>query len=581
MKRVFLAAVAAAVGMAALAIGATPALAAKVCVSVKPKCFSSLADAIAAAQPGDTIKLEKGTFAGGVVITTSMTIQGAGDGKSIINGGGDGPVIRIGEDFTPTQLMPTVTIKGVTITGGTNGSYPASINSIGGGILLPPGSDANGDQATGATLTIKDSTITGNRAVPDTNAPFGPPCPPSGDPCPFGRGMGGGIASYGNLTLENVVVSNNLVGGPTSSDADGGGILIGFGGSLVMKKSKVMNNAATVSAPAGRFAEGGGLLAQDQTPVTIKDSAFTGNLSHLDSTLPFSFIDEFGELQTIDMLANGGGMHLGDGGSATIDGVKIDANRAEAITPNAEAPVFDAGLCTCGNVTLSMKNSEINNNKVVNTVQSLADTGPTGPSAFEADGASTIDKVTVKGNTLVLTESGDGGAIGAVAFLPPPPPPGTPSVSMTNSEISGNTTTVNSSGFGSVFGGGLGNQGPATLTNDTIQGNVGTVNAPSGAAQGGGIWNGMFFSDGPSSSIAIQKTKATGNALNGGGGVARSGGGLYSCGFPFTLTNSQITGNTPDQIAACSGGPFAAAAVSLPASAGRHGDARAPSYKTR
>ena len=103
-----------------------------------------------------------------------------------------------------------MTVTGVTITGGvaiSNPTDPAGTRDFGGGIAIPWA--ANG--GTGATVTISDSVVTGNRASPTTTTPSGSAQCPSG-PCAFARGDGGGVGNYGNLTLIRTTLSNNVAG---------------------------------------------------------------------------------------------------------------------------------------------------------------------------------------------------------------------------------------------------------------------------------------------------------------------------------------------------------------------------------
>ena len=93
---------------------AQSALAASLCVGSQPGCFATLQAAVGAARNGDTITIAPGTYAGGVTIDVSVTIIGAGAGVTIISGGG--PVLTIGNFGSVSE--PSVTIEGVTITGG-------------------------------------------------------------------------------------------------------------------------------------------------------------------------------------------------------------------------------------------------------------------------------------------------------------------------------------------------------------------------------------------------------------------------------------------------------------------------------
>ena len=144
-------------------------------------------------------------------------------------------MLQIGEFFGASE--PTVSISGVTIAGGATSSSPQAdlffgvpgVWAIGGGVYIPPDDGFN----PGATVTITDSAISDNTASPtatfvDPSNPMWPVCP-SGF-CPFAGASGGGIASDGRLTLTRVTVSDNRAIGPVASDADGGGIYVGFAG---------------------------------------------------------------------------------------------------------------------------------------------------------------------------------------------------------------------------------------------------------------------------------------------------------------------------------------------------------------
>jgi len=136
-------------------------------------CFPTIQAAVAAAHDGDTITIGAGEFAGGISIDKSVSLTGAGADRTTIRGGG--PVLTLGVLRAASE--PTVTIAGVTITGGVSTSSLVRGNpefkASGGGIEIPPGAG----QAVGATVTISNSVITGNRATPNAAAPLGPPCP--------------------------------------------------------------------------------------------------------------------------------------------------------------------------------------------------------------------------------------------------------------------------------------------------------------------------------------------------------------------------------------------------------------------
>src|SRR5438270_14010620 len=72
----------------------TAASAATVRVCPRGCAYSQLADAAAVAHDGDRLSVADGTYRGGFAITKSLTIDGAGAGRTTIKGGG--PVITVG-----------------------------------------------------------------------------------------------------------------------------------------------------------------------------------------------------------------------------------------------------------------------------------------------------------------------------------------------------------------------------------------------------------------------------------------------------------------------------------------------------
>src|SRR3954454_946256 len=114
MKRPILATCLTAAGLVGLGVDASPISRAIVCVGGKASCFPTLQAAVDAAHNGDTISIAPGTYAGGVTIDVSVKLVGAGSGSTIISGGGS--VLTIGTFGASSE--PTVSIEGVTITGG-------------------------------------------------------------------------------------------------------------------------------------------------------------------------------------------------------------------------------------------------------------------------------------------------------------------------------------------------------------------------------------------------------------------------------------------------------------------------------
>src|SRR5213592_2692185 len=146
--------------------------AASLCVGSQPGCYGSIQAAVDAAPDGATITVRPGTYAGGITIAKSLTLRGAAAAATVISGGG--PVLTIGTDGALTE--PTVSLSGITITGGLNtASYGLVGGVLGGGVSVPP--SASG---LGATVTISDSVVSGNRAAPASTVPGCDPFPFAG-----------------------------------------------------------------------------------------------------------------------------------------------------------------------------------------------------------------------------------------------------------------------------------------------------------------------------------------------------------------------------------------------------------------
>ncbi len=470
-------------------------------------------------------------------MTHSVRIIGAGAGRTVIRGGG--PVVTIGTYLAASE--PTVSIDGVTITGGVTHTSPLSDDWIGapnviadgGGVEIAP----SADHGTGATVRISNSAITGNRSVPTATVPSGLPC--SGGICPFAWAKGGGIDNWGDLTLVGTTVSDNVAAGD-ASDANGGGIDSWWPSSLTIAHSHVDGNRAIASVPNGRYAEGGGIFTDQGIHLTITDSSVSGNTASLTSRQPF----DVGGGNTLDMNTNGGGIHVGDGSTISIVSTAIDANLVSATDPYGRPVAFDAGLHP-GDGPLTLRNGSISNNRTVLVAASSEAVGPSG-TALDLNGPSTVSGMRITGNvTSVSSRSGLAWASGGVYS-------GATGVgsAISDSVIGGNTATATAHGGKAlVWGGGVINEGVLTLRNDQVKGNTGTASGSSGEALGGGIYNGLIGLPDPPV-LTLSGTTVTGNRVTGSAGITLQGGGIFST-APVTRSGSSISGNTPDNCVGC------------------------------
>ena len=497
----------------------------------------SLQTRIDQSRPGDTIRLTRGTYPGPLRIDHSLTLAGAGANATVIRGGG--PVVRID---SPTATPPTVQIEGVTITGGVTTSSdhcgplcgPEYVGgtALGGGIEVAPAPN----DGVGATVIVRDSVVTGNRAANgETVSSIRAVCP--GGPCRFGLGSGGGIDNWGNLTLVRTRVTNNQAGGPISSDATGGGIASGAG-SLTLDHSVVGENHAVAVPPYGRFAEGGGLFVSAGA-LTVRASLIDGNAANLTSSFPAKVSDV-----GVDMNANSGGIHVGDGVPTTIDDSSISRNEVTATDPIGASLAFDAALLI-GHSPATISDTIIDANRISAVSLNTSDTGSAG-SIVELDAGGTITRTAITRNTM-LQRSTQGlasvnGALTVANFDGNPKP-----LVITDSVVAGNSATaITRTGDAVVQGAGVFNDSLLTLRRVLVHDNTANADGPSGRAEGGGIWNSDEFT-GPPVELTLDHVAVTGNALLGGRAIERRGGGLYTT-YPFTQTATVIGRNAPDQV---------------------------------
>jgi hypothetical protein len=493
------------------------------CVGNGPGCFATIQAALDAAPDGATIRILAGTFSGGITIEKSVQLKGVGAARTIVRGGG--PVLTIGTDGAATE--PTVSISGLTVTGGVNTGD--GNEARGGGLLIPAA--ANG--GTGAIVTVSDSAIVGNRATPTVAEPTGPPCP--GGPCGYALGNGGGIASWGNLTLRRTIVARNEAGGAVASDAHGGGIWSAGVATLTLLESAFVDNATRVVSPNGRFAVGGGVHIQDGGGLRIEDGVISGNSVSLTSELP-------GGIKG-GMIANGGGVHVGDGSNVTIERTRIDGNSLLVDDVNGQPSGFDAGMIV-GVSTLVLRDSSVSGNRVIARVAATDDNGGSG-GALELDGTATLENVRVSGNSTRVTAQGNAAAYGALQVFGQGG-----AVVIRDSTISGNVLHSSSvEGDATAQGAGLVNNGLLDLRSVRISGNAARATGPSGFAQGGGIWNGVVFVP-PPVQLQLVDTLVTRNSVESGSGLPALGGGVYTA-FPIEATRSRIAANMPDDCFGC------------------------------
>lgn len=502
-------------------------------------CYATLAAAVAAAQNGDTIRINPGTYAGGVTITTSVSLAGAGAQRTTIRGGG--PVMTLGAFGSTTE--PTVSIDGVTITGGTTTTSAQSrawvgedgVFAFGGGIEIPPNADYSG----GATVTISNSVIAGNRATPTVALGCNDPC------AHYASGGGGGVDSWGTLTLVGSAVRGNIAGSTSgtgvTSEAVGGAILSHLS-SLTVQHSEISNNTASAIAPNGQFADGGGIMVQGGS-LTVDASSVIGNRASLQTSYS-------GDIET---NANAGGIHIdgdddcGDPGncaSASITASVVSGNAASATNSAGDAVAFCGGICNDGVVGLAR--TTVSGNSVSaasSTAGASADSGGLGQG-----GPGMISDSTLTNNSVsALGSTGD--SVAQAGGLSTGDQDVTTTISRTT--ISGNHVSAwSAAGNAVVFGGGMSNGGLLDVDASDVSHNIAQAKGPAGSAHGGGIWN-SDFGGGAGSTMTLTNSTVRSNSLVAQKGLDSSGGGIFNT-AAVVFGGDVIRSNSPDNCAGVS-----------------------------
>jgi predicted outer membrane repeat protein len=242
-----------------------------------------------------------------------------------------------------------------------------------------------------------------------------------------GLGGGGGIRSVGNLTLEDVIVTNNMAA------HDGGGIH--STGNIMLLSSTVSGNEVTV------VRHGGGVYAAGTASLintTVNDNASHGRGGGV--------FGEDGSTLTITNSTIRENVAAGEGGGIRGPNITIQVS-----TISGNTGISGGGIRSTGQVTIT--DSTLSDNSV-----SLDGGGAM------INGTLNLDRVTVNGNNALNRGGGlfvQGNAI------------------VTNSTISGNST-------GGLGGGIFMDQGTlrnVTITGNTAGGRGGGVSATTGAIQ--------------------------------------------------------------------------------------------------
>jgi hypothetical protein len=307
-------------------------------------------------------------FFGGAISSESISLLTVADSVLTGNAAGAGGAIYTAGDLT---------ILNSTIGGA--GALANTAAAGGGGIFT---------YLNTATVTVKNSTITGNTAVAN----------------------GGGISTYGDVVVENSTISNNKT---TGAGTWGGGI---YAGTVALQNSTVSGNEAAddgggIYAGPGTFGSGTGV-------VTIKNSTVSGNNSGGQGGGVFAQGNVSVEKSTI----GGATANTSDSDGGGIFGARAVTVTQSTISGNEAAGGASDGGGIYANGTLILRHSTVSGNK--------ADDDGGGVYGFTV----VIQNSTITGNRADADNSTVGTGGGAYVFT---------AFRMTNSIVVGNTDDGN------------------------------------------------------------------------------------------------------------------------------------------
>jgi hypothetical protein len=462
-----------------MARGVTPALAQvnRAGTSIRcvqpgnPSCSATIQAALAAANPGDTIRVAAGIYVEYVTISKTVTLEGGWNASftardpqvnvtTIRPPNASFSVVFIQGKFDdPAAVAPT--LDGFTITGGGGGNH-------GGGLRI-----------TSSDALVRNNVITGNvgyllgggvwvqNGAPilqnnriennHVNNNFG--------------GWGGGIElESARATLTGNVIANNVI---SDSVGYGGGIAIEGGGPLTLTQNTIIDNVAaalTSTTPIYDAGYGGGISVENAR-VNLTGNLIQENLAS--GIKAFSFGGSYGY---------GGGVYIHNSSAFTLTGNTIITNTASykyylypsggglqieasagSLTNNviggnhANGNVLfgDGGGLAIYTSTLSIKGG-----RILNNVTSINDEGY-GGGLYARSSKISLDAVLVKNNS--AGNSPNYGLGGGLAFFSSP-------YTITNAIIAQNTAYPNDTAVGGVY---ADRNSPGQLINNTLANNKG------------------------------------------------------------------------------------------------------------
>lgn len=251
---------------------------------------------------------------------------------------------------------------------------------------------------------------------------------------PQAEGIGLWLGNSATTTVENTVISGNILTAKTGSKAYGGGIYVG-GGELTLGQGANVSghdiSSASGEAQGGGIHIAGGQLILEGNAAVGDNKAFNGGgIVVIGGTLSMSG----GEVSGNTATANGGGVYMDAGGIANIAGGTIGKDGSPNTAENG------GGIAVNGGIMVMTGAGSVSYNEVT----------ANGGGVYVLNGS-----VTLQGGAVSNNEANSGGGVYVVAGA---------TLEMTGGIISNNSSTAGR-------GGGINLGGTLSMTGGTISGN--------------------------------------------------------------------------------------------------------------
>ena len=235
------------------------------CEPRRPEC--SIAAALEILADGGTLELSRGRHKANLQLTRAVTLEGAGAGVTILDGGGAGRVLTI-------EQGARVVVRGVTVTGG---RLDKELERDGGGIWNL------------GTLTLERCEVTGNVAVDDGGGIRNDSVLTVVDSSVHGNeatrwgSVGGGIYSPILLGSPELKILGSTIHGNIAGDHGGG---IWCEGPVTVVNSTISGNSAVHTG--GGIRNNGELTVRNSTIAFNRAGTTGGGVHHLGISAAFS-----------------------------------------------------------------------------------------------------------------------------------------------------------------------------------------------------------------------------------------------------------------------------------------------------